>query len=133
MMNYHISRILDLPFDAAMAAASKALADNGFGVLTDIDVQATLRKKLDVSFRPYRILGACNPNMAYKALQTEDKIGTMLPCNVVIQELAPGRVEVSAVDPVASMQAIKNRELAEVATRVREMLRKVVDEIGATP
>jgi uncharacterized protein (DUF302 family) len=106
------------------------LGKQGFGVLTDIDVQATLKKKLDVSFRPYRILGACNPGMAHKALLAEDKIGTMLPCNVVVQELPSGKVEVSAVDPVASMQAVENPALAETAMKVREMLRQVIDEVG---
>jgi uncharacterized protein (DUF302 family) len=127
---YYFSKVVDLPFAAAIAATIEALARHGFGVLTDIDVQATLKKKLDVNFRPYRILGACNPRMAHQALLSEDKIGTMLPCNVVVQELDGGRVEVSAVDPVASMQAIDNLKLAETAAAVRESLRQVVDEIG---
>jgi uncharacterized protein (DUF302 family) len=126
---YYFSRTLDLPFDKAIAATTAALAKHGFGVLTEIDVTATLKKKLDVDFRPYRILGACNPQMAHHALQTEDKIGTMLPCNVVVQERPDGLVEVAAVDPVASMQAIDNPELAETAAKVREMLRRVVDDI----
>jgi len=127
---YHFSKVVDLPFNAAIAATIEALGKHGFGVLTDIDVQATLKKKLDVSFRPYRILGACNPGMAHKALLAEDKIGTMLPCNVLVQELASGKVEVSAVDPVASMQAVENLALAETAIMVRDMLRQVIDEIG---
>lgn len=127
---YYFSKVVDLPFEAAIAATIEALGKHGFGVLTDIDVQATLKKKLDVSFRPYRILGACNPGMAHQALTAEDKIGTMLPCNVVVQELPGGRVEVSAVDPVASMQAVENPRLAETAAKVRAMLRRVVDEIG---
>jgi len=127
---YYFSKVIELPFAAAIAATTEVLAKHGFGVLTDIDVQATLKKKLDVSFRPYRILGACNPSMAHKALLAEDKVGTMLPCNVVVQELANGMVEVSAVDPVASMQAVENAALAERATKVREMLRQVIDEIG---
>ena len=127
---YYFSKVVDLPFAAAITATTEALGKHGFGVLTDIDVQATLKKKLDVSFRPYRILGACNPGMAHKALVAEDKIGTMLPCNVVVQERPGGRVEVSAVDPVASMQAVENPALAETATKVREMLRQVIDEIG---
>ena len=126
---YHFSRVVDLPFAATIAATTEALAKHGFGVLTDIDVQATLKKKLDVSFRPYRILGACNPGMAHQALLAENKIGTMLPCNVVVQEHSDGSVEVSAVDPVASMQAIDNPRLAETAAKVREMLRRVIDEI----
>ena len=127
---YYFSKVVDLPFAAAIAATIEALARHGFGVLTDIDVQATLKKKLDVNFRPYRILGACNPKMAHQALVAEDKIGTMLPCNVVVQELPDGSVEVSAVDPVASMQAVENPQLAETAAKVRGMLRQVVDEIG---
>lgn len=127
---YYFSKVIDLPFAAAIAATIEALGKHGFGVLTDIDVQATLKKKLDVSFRPYRILGACNPKMAHQALVAEDKIGTMLPCNVVVQELPNGSVEVSAVDPVASMQAVDNPGLAEIADKVRAMLRQVVDDIG---
>ena len=127
---YYFSRVVNASFAAALAATIEALGNNGFGVLTDIDVQATLKKKLDVSFRPYRILGACNPRMAHQALLAEDKIGTMLPCNVVVQELSDGTVEVSAVDPVASMQAIDNPKLAETAARVRAMLQQVIDEIG---
>jgi uncharacterized protein (DUF302 family) len=127
---YYFSKVVDLPFAAAIAATIEALGKHGFGVLTDIDVQATLKKKLDVSFRPYRILGACNPGMAHQALLAEDKIGTMLPCNVVVQEHPNGSVEVSAVDPVASMQAVDNPKLAETADKVRAMLRLAVDDIG---
>ena len=130
-MTYHFSKIVSMPFDAAIAATTAALKDHGFGVLTDIDVQATLKKKLDVAFRPYRILGACNPKMAYRALQAEDKIGTMLPCNVVVQQREDGTVEISAVDPVASMQAIANPALAETAEEVRDVLRKAVEAIPA--
>ncbi|WP_234731250.1 DUF302 domain-containing protein [Acidocella facilis] len=128
-MSYHISKTLTLPFDKAIAATVAALQTHGFGVLTDIDVQATLKKKLDVAFRPYRILGACNPKMAYQALGTEDKIGTMLPCNVIVQQHEDGNVEVSAVDPVVSMQGIENQELARLAGTVREMLRQTISEI----
>ena len=131
-MAYHLSTIIELPFDAAVAATTEALQRHGFGILTEIDVQATLKKKLDVDFRPYRILGACNPQMAYQALQAEDRIGTMLPCNVIVQQREGGKVEVSAVDPVASMQAVENPKLLEAATKVREMLRQMVEEIGAT-
>jgi uncharacterized protein (DUF302 family) len=129
-MAYYFSATPKLPFEAAVAAATEALQRHGFGVLTTIDVQATLKKKLGVDFRPYRILGACNPQMAYRALQAEDKIGTMLPCNVIVQQHADGTVEVSAVDPVASMQAVDNQELTETAMQVRERLRKVIEEIG---
>ena len=128
-MSYHFSKTIDLPFAAAIEATVAALGKHGFGVLTEIDVQATLKKKLDVDFRPYRILGACNPQMAYRALKAEDKIGTMLPCNVVVQELAGGGVEVSAVDPMASMQAIENPALADIAEKVRQMLKDVIDDI----
>jgi uncharacterized protein (DUF302 family) len=130
IMSYHFSRTVDLGFDQAIAAATKALSEQGFGVLTEIDVKATLKKKLDVDFRPYRILGACNPKMAYQALQAEDKIGTMLPCNVIVQQRADGKIEVSAVDPVASMMAIDNPRLGAIATEVRAMLKRVIDSLG---
>ncbi|MBW8270358.1 MULTISPECIES: DUF302 domain-containing protein [Roseomonadaceae] len=130
-MAYHFSTTVEGPMERAVEATTAALQRHGFGVLTDIDVRATLKKKLDVDFRPYRILGACNPRVAHRALQAEDKIGTMLPCNVILQEREGGRVEVSAVDPVASMRAIENPALAETAGQVREMLRQVVAELGA--
>ena len=114
-MSYHFSKTLDMPFDEAISATTESLKRHGFGVLTEIDVKETLKKKLGVDFRPYRILGACNPKMAYQALQAEDKIGTMLPCNVIVQQHEDGRIEVSAVDPVASMQAIQNPALADTA------------------
>jgi len=129
-MTYHISKTVDLPFDDAVAATVAALQAHGFGVLTEIDVQATLKKKLDVGFRPYRILGACNPKMAHQALQMEDKVGAMLPCNVIVQQHENGKVEISAIDPVASMQAIDNPELGRVAGTVQDMLRAVVADIG---
>lgn len=132
-MTYHFSKTLDLPFDEAGARATEALKRHGFGVLTEIDVKETLKKKLDVDFRPYRILGACNPAMAHQALQAEDKIGTMLPCNVVVQQAPDGRTEVSAVDPIASMQAIDNPKLADIARQVRAMLEKVIAELGSGP
>ncbi|WP_019015911.1 DUF302 domain-containing protein [Elioraea tepidiphila] len=130
-MAYHFTTTVEGPMERAVEATTEALKRHGFGVLTDIDVRATLKKKLDVDFRPYRILGACNPQMAYRALKAEDKIGTMLPCNVILQERDGGRVEVSAVDPEASMRAIENPALAETAGQVREMLRQVVAELGA--
>ncbi|RDD62049.1 DUF302 domain-containing protein [Ferruginivarius sediminum] len=126
-MSYHYSRTIDGGFDEVLARVSESLKAKGFGILSDIDVAKTLHAKLGVDFRPYRILGACNPQMAYQALGVEDKIGTMLPCNVIVQESVPGKIEVSAVDPVASMQAIENPKLAEVAEHVRDMLRDVVD------
>jgi uncharacterized protein (DUF302 family) len=126
-MSYHFTRTVAMPFDEAVEHVTKALAGKGFGVLTTIDVSATMKKKLGVDFKPYTILGACNPHYAYKALQAEDKIGTMLPCNVIVTETAPGRVEVSAVDPVASMAAISNPSLGEVAVTVRNLLKEVVE------
>ena len=131
-MSYYFATTLDLPFEEAVARATEALQEEGFGVLTEIDVAATLKKKLDVDFRPYRILGACNPALAFQALQREDKIGTMLPCNVVVQEIAPGRSEVAAIDPVASMQAVGNPELSDVATSVRAKLRRVIEHLNQT-
>jgi uncharacterized protein (DUF302 family) len=128
-MSYHFSKRLNVPIDQAVGRVIEALRREGFGVLTDIDVRATLKSKLGKDFRPYRILGACNPQLAYRALQLEDKIGTMLPCNVVVQESQGGSVEVSAVDPVASMQAIDNPGLAEVAKEVQAKLKRVVDEL----
>ena len=120
-MSYHFSKRLDVPFDQAVSRVTEALKREGFGVLTDIDVKATMKAKLGEDFRPYRIVGACNPQLAYRALKLEDKIGTMLPCNVIVQQDADGTVEVSAVDPVASMQAIENPRLAEVANEVRKL------------
>jgi uncharacterized protein (DUF302 family) len=128
-MSYHFSKKLDVPFDQAVSRVTEALKKEGFGLLTDIDVGATMKAKLKQDFRPYRILGACNPQLAYRALTLEDKIGTMLPCNVIVQQHQGGGVEVSAVDPVASMQAIDNPALADVASEVRARLKKVVDSL----
>ena len=128
-MSYHFSKTVSMPIDRAEAAARDALQKNGFGVLTEIDVQQTMKKKLNADFYPYRILGACNPKMAHQALQAEDKIGTMLPCNVILQERQPGQTEISAVDPVASMQAIDNPKLGDIATTVRAMLQKAIADI----
>jgi uncharacterized protein (DUF302 family) len=129
-MTYHFSKTVDMPFDAAVTATTAALKNHGFGVLTQIDVKDTLKKKIGADFRPYLILGACNPKLAYQALTLEDKIGTMLPCNVVVQQRDGGKVEISAVDPVASMAAIENPQLGAVANQVREMLKQVVAEIA---
>lgn len=125
-MSYYFAKHLDMSFSDAIDAVTSALAKEGFGVLTEIDVKATLKKKLDVDFRPYTILGACNPGYAHKALQAEDKIGAMLPCNVIVQELDDGAVEVAAVDPIASMSAVENDSLGGIATEVRSKLEKVV-------
>ena len=125
-MTYYFSKQLEMPFDQAVQHVTEALATKGFGVLTSIDVRATMKKKLNVEFRPYTILGACNPEFAHKALLSEGMIGTMLPCNVVVQEMSKGSIEVSAVDPVASMMAIKNPKLATIAGEVRDLLKQVV-------
>lgn len=129
-MAYHFTTTVKLPFDAAVAETMEALKRHGFGVLTTIDVEETLRRKLGVDFRPYRILGACNPEMAYRALQCEDKIGTMLPCNVVLQQRANGMVEISAIDPGASMQAVGNAALGAIAEEVRAMLQQVIADVA---
>ena len=126
-MSYHFTKSVSMPFGQAIDTVTEALKEKGFGVLTTIDVKATLKKKLDVDFRPYTILGACNPHFAYQALRNEDKIGTMLPCNVVVQQTADGEVEVSAVDPLASMQAIENPDLETIAGEVRGLLKGVID------
>ena len=128
-MSYYVSKILDLPFEEAITRVTEELKKEGFGVLTEIDVRATLKKKLGADFRNYRILGACNPPFAFQALQAEDKIGTMLPCNVIVQEIAAGAVEVAAVDPIASMQAVDNAALGSVATEIQAKLRRVVDAL----
>ena len=129
-MTYHFSKIVNLPFDAAVAATTDALKKHGFGILTQIDVKDTLHKKIGVDFRPYLILGACNPKLAYEALKLEDKVGTMLPCNVVVQQRDGGTVEISAVDPVASMSGIDNPSLGKIADQVRDLLKQVVSDIA---
>lgn len=126
-MSYHFSKTVAMDFQAAVDKVTAELKARGFGVLTQIDVRQTLKAKLDIEFRPYLILGACNPPFAYRALQAEDKIGTMLPCNVIVQQHTDGSVEVSAVDPVASMAAVVNAELAGVAEEIRNRLRAVID------
>ncbi len=127
-MTYYFSKTLDVPFTQAVEKITEALKQRGFGVLTRIDVKDTLKEKIGAEFRPYVILGACNPRMAHQALQAEDKIGTMLPCNVIVQEV-DGKSEVAAVDPVASMQAIDNAALAAIAARVRAELRAAVQSL----
>jgi uncharacterized protein (DUF302 family) len=126
VMNYYFNTTLTLDFEKAIEATTAALKEEGFGVLTEIDIAQTMKKKLDVDLPKYKILGACNPQYAYKALQAENKIGTMLPCNVIVQDVGGGRVEVSAVNPLASMQAVENPELGTLAREVTEKLKRVI-------
>jgi uncharacterized protein (DUF302 family) len=128
-MSYYFAKTLNTGFDDAVRHTTEILKQEGFGIITEIDVKETLKKKLNVDFRNYRILGACNPALAHKALEIEDKVGTMLPCNVVVQDLGDGRIEVAAIDPVASMQAIENPLLKAAAEEVRAKLRKVIDAL----
>jgi len=128
-MSYYFSKIVDLSFDDAIVKANEELKKEGFGILTEIDVKATLKKKLNVDFRKYKIWGACNPPFAYEALKNERMIGTMLPCNVIIQETDDGKTEVAAVDPVASMQAIDNSKLRVIAENVQIKLKTVIENI----
>jgi len=128
-MSYYFSKILNTDFDSAITRVTDELKKEGFGVLTEIDVKETFKKKLDVDFRKYRILGACNPNFAFEAIKSEDKVGTMLPCNVVVQEHEDGKIEVSAIDPIASMMAIKNDSLGDVASSVSGKLRRVIENL----
>ena len=129
-MKYYSSKELkNIDFDQAIQKVTEALKEEGFGVLTEIDVKETLKKKIDVDFKPYRILGACNPQFAHKALLEEDKIGTMLPCNVIVQQKDQDTIEVAVVDPVASMQAVENPGLEGIATEVRDKLKKVLNNI----
>jgi len=125
-MAYYFSKRMHADFEGGIERVRAALASEGFGILSEIDVSATMKKKVGVDFRRYTILGACNPTFAHRALQLEDKVGTMLPCNVIVQEIAPGELEVAAVDPIASMQAIENPSLAEVAGEVRAKLERVI-------
>jgi uncharacterized protein (DUF302 family) len=125
-MTYYFAKTLAAGFDDAVRRTTEALKQEGFGIITEIDVKETLKKKINVDFRNYRILGACNPALAHEALQVEDKVGTMLPCNVVVQDLGDGRTEVAAIDPVASMQAIENPRLRQAAERVQGLLKKVI-------
>ena len=130
-MSYYLSKELALTFEEAIPAVIDALSQEGFGILTDIDVKATLKTKLGVEFRKYRILGACNPPFAHHALELERRIGLMLPCNVIVQELGERKVEVAAIDPLASMQAVGNPALSEVGAEIRTKLARVIDSLGA--
>jgi len=127
-MSYYFSKTLNVTFDEAIEELTNALKSEGFGILTEIDVQATLKKKLDVDFRPYKIIGACNPPFANEALQAEDKIGTMLPCNVIVQQKENG-VEIAAIDPVASMEAVNNQKVTEIANKIRGKLKSVIESL----
>ncbi len=126
-MRYYFAKTLTADFATALERTTEALQRAGFGIITEIDVKETLKNKIGVEFRNYRILGACNPKLAYEALEIEDKVGTMLPCNVVVQDIGGGRVEVAAIDPVASMQAIDNPRLRDAATIVQGKLKRVIE------
>jgi uncharacterized protein (DUF302 family) len=130
-MSYYIATTLQTPFEEAIKQTEAALKEEGFGVISRIDIQEALKTKIGVDFRPYTILGACNPALAHEALKLEDKVGTMLPCNVVVQARKDGSSEVAAIDPVASMQAIENAQLAEAAREVRERLSRVIQSLAA--
>ena len=131
MVNYYMATKLPISFGEALERTEEALKQEGFGIISRIDIQEALKTKIGVDFRPYTILGACNPKLAYEALKIEDKVGTMLPCNVVVQELGPQQTEIAAVDPVASMQAIENAELSKSAREVRTRLGRVIETLGA--
>jgi uncharacterized protein (DUF302 family) len=128
-MNYYINKTIKAEFNQAVQLVTDGLKAEGFGVLSEIDIQQKLKEKLDVNFRKYKILGACHPPSAYKALQQEDKIGTLLPCNVILQELDDNQIEVAAVDPVASMMAVKNKQISAVAKDIRERLERVITSL----
>jgi len=126
-MSYYFNKVVNMTFEKAIERVTEELNKEGFGVLTEIDVKAALKKKINVDFRKYRILGACNPVFAHKALLEEDKIGTMLPCNVIVQEKEDGQIEVAAIDPIASMQSVKNENLGEIASTVQSKLKQVIE------
>jgi uncharacterized protein (DUF302 family) len=128
-MSYYFSKIANVSFEEVLTKVADELKKEGFGILTEIDVRETLKKKLDVNFQKYKILGACNPPFAYEALQAENKIGVLLPCNVIVQELPDGKVEVAAIDPVQSMQVVGNPRLKVVAEQVQAKLRTVINNI----
>lgn len=128
-MKFYVNTKLDGEFNEILERVKAELSKEGFGILSDIDVASTLQKKLDVDFRKYRILGACNPPFSYKALQAEDKIGTLLPCNVIVQELEPGSIEVAAINPKASMQGVSNDEIEKIAEEVTDRLKKVIESL----
>jgi uncharacterized protein (DUF302 family) len=129
MMTYYFAKTVAHDFEEAVRRTTQSLQQEGFGIITQIDVQDVFKKKLNKEFRRYLILGACSPSIAYEALAIEDKVGTMLPCNVVVQDVGGGRTEIAAIDPVASMQAIENANLKSAATRVREKLKKAIESL----
>ncbi|WP_339841904.1 DUF302 domain-containing protein [uncultured Maribacter sp.] len=128
-MKYYFNKTVNGTFEEVIEKVTEALKKEGFGILTEIDIQKTLKKKLDVDFKKYKILGACNPPFAYKALEAEDKIGTMLPCNVIVQEIESGIIEVAAVNPMASMQAVNNEALNKIASEITAMLEDVIKKL----
>ncbi len=128
-MSYFFSKTVDISFTKAISRVIEELKREGFGILTEIDIKETFKRKLDVDFPEYTILGACNPPFAYRALQAEPKIGLMLPCNVIIRELNDGKIEVAAVDPLASMQSIENKELQSIAGEIQLKLKKVIEQL----
>jgi uncharacterized protein (DUF302 family) len=128
-MNYYFNKTIKGDFEQVLEKVTQELEKEGFGVLTEINVTETLKKKLDVNFRNYRILGACNAPYAHKALKAEDRIGTMLPCNVIVQEKEAGEIEVAAVNPIASMQTVDNGDLGEIAEEIKEKLEKVIHNL----
>jgi len=129
MSKYYFNKTLDLPFDAAIERVTEELKKEGFGILTEIDVAATLKKKLDVDFRPYRILGACNPPFAHKALSAEPHIGIYLPCNVIVQDAGDGKTDVAAVDPLVAMSRVENPSLEPVAKEIQTRLMRVIENL----
>tara|TARA_R110002124_G_scaffold79512_2_gene211374 strand:+ start:425 stop:883 length:459 start_codon:yes stop_codon:yes gene_type:complete len=128
-MNYYFNKTLNEDFNTVIESVTEALRNEGFGILTEIDIKETLKKKLDIDFKKYRILGACNPPYAHKALEAEDKIGTMLPCNVIVQEINPSIVEVAAINPMASMMAVENKQLMEIADEITAKLKNVIEKL----
>jgi uncharacterized protein (DUF302 family) len=126
-MSYYFSKVLDTDFQTAIDRTVAGLKTKGFGIITEIDLKATFQLKLGKEIRPYRILGACNPNYAYEAIQVENKVATMLPCNVIVQELENGKIEVAAINPVDSMAAIRNTKLKDLAGNVEGLLKEVIE------
>lgn len=129
MTKYYFGKTVELSFDDAIVRVTEELKKEGFGVLTEVDIQATLKKKLDVDFRPYKILGACNPPFAYKALQAEQNIGLLLPCNVIVQDAGNGKTEIAAIDPLVSMSRVENPALELVATEIKAKLQRVIQNV----